>query len=149
MHNQTTLIMDTALLSQLNWLAILVAAVAYFMLGALWYSKLLFANTWIKSTGVDMSNPDAKKGVGGIMAFTFVLEFVVCIGLAILVHRLGLSVWMSGLKLGLITGICFAGTGICISYLYQSKPTVLSFIDGGYHTVGQIISSIILCLWPH
>jgi Protein of unknown function (DUF1761) len=49
--------MDTAFLSQLNWLAILVAAVAYFMLGALWYSKLLFANTWIKSTGVDMNNP--------------------------------------------------------------------------------------------
>ena len=93
--------MDTSFLSQLNWLAILVASVAYFMLGALWYSKLLFANTWIKSTGVDMNNPDAKKGVGGIMAFTFILEFVVSIGLAILVYRLGLSTWMSGVKLGL------------------------------------------------
>ena len=141
--------MDTSFLSQLNWLAILVASVAYFMLGALWYSKLLFANTWIKSTGVDMNNPDAKKGVGGIMAFTFILEFVVSIGLAILVYRLGLSTWMSGVKLGLTTGVCFAATGISISYLYQSKPTVLSFIDGGYHTVGQIIAAIILCLWPH
>ena len=140
--------MDTSFLSNLNWLAILIAAIAYFMLGALWYSKLLFANTWIKSTGINTDDPEAKKGVGGIMAFTLLLEFVACIGLAILVHRLNLTLWMSGLKLGLTTGICFAATSIYISYLYQMKPKVLGFIDGGYHLVGHIIAAIILCLWP-
>lgn len=139
--------MDTSIFSHLNWLAILVAAVAYFMLGALWYSKLLFAHTWVKSTGVDMNNPDAKKGVGGVMAFTFILEVVTCIGLAVLVHRLGLTLWTSGIKLGLMTGICFAGTSVFISYLYQMKPKVLSVIDGGYHIIGQIIAGIILSMW--
>lgn len=139
--------MDTSFLSHLNWLHIVVAAVAYFMLGALWYSKILFGNLWIKSTGVDMNNPGAKKGAGGIMVFTFILEFVVAIGLAILIYKLNLSGLPSAVKLGLFTGIIFSGIGICISYLYQMKPTVLSFIDGGYHTVGQIIAAIILCMW--
>jgi hypothetical protein len=139
--------MDTSFFSHLNWLHILVAAVAYFMLGALWYSKALFAKTWVKSTGVDMNSPDAKKGMGGVMAFTFILEFIACIGLAFLVYRLNLSVLMSGIKLGLTTGICFAATAVFISYLYQNKPKVLSFIDGGYHIVGQVIAAIILCIW--
>jgi len=139
--------MDTSFISHLNWLHIAVAAIAYFMLGALWYSKILFANTWIKSTGVDMSNPDAKKGVGGVMAFTFILEFIITIGIAILVYKLNLSVLMSGVKLGLFTGVIFSGIGISISYLYQMKPKVLSIIDGGYHMVGQIIAAVILCMW--
>lgn len=140
--------MDTSFLSHLNWLAVAAAAVAYFMLGAVWYSKVLFANSWVKSSGVDMSNPDAKKGVGAIMVFTLVLEFIICIGLGILVYRLNLIDGVkSGIKLGLITGLCFCIPVIWISYLYQSKPKTLSFIDGGYHLVGNIIAAVILCLW--
>jgi hypothetical protein len=140
--------MDTAMFSHINWLAVAVAAAVYFMLGAIWYSKALFGNQWIKSTGIDMNNPEAKKGVGGVMVFTFVLEFIVCIGLAILVYRLGLvDGFMSGIKLGLLTGICFSGVAIAVSYLYQQKPGILSFIDGGYHLLGTIVASIILVLW--
>lgn len=140
--------MDASIFSHLNWLAIAVAAIAYFILGALWYSKALFAKQWIKSTGIDMSNPDTKKGAGGIMLFTFILEFIVCTGLGILVYRLNLTGnLVSGVKLGLFTGICFSSIAICISYLYQSKPKVLSLIDGGYHVAGNIVAGIILCLW--
>ena len=139
--------MDTSFLSDMNWLAVLVAAVAYFMLGAIWYSKALFGNTWLKATGINMSNTDAKKGMGGVMAFTFLLVAITCVGLGILVHRLMLESALSGAKLGLVTGICFASTSICISYLYQSKPRVLWLIDGGYHLIGNIVAAVILSLW--
>ena len=134
-------------LSHANWLAVAVAAVAYFALGGLWYS-VLFGKAWIKATGIDMSKPDAKKGAGGIMAFTFVLVFIICTALALLIHRMvptdGVS---SGVKLGATTGICFAATVICMSYLYQGKPRVLTMIDAGYHILGNIIAAIILCIW--
>lgn len=139
--------MDTSFIEGLNWPAVLVAALAYFILGALWYSKLLFANQWIASSGVDMNKPGNRKGVGGIMAFTFLLELVVCIGLGILVYRLMLAGFLSGIKLGVFTGICFAAIGITISYLYQSKPQVLTFIDTGYHITGNILAAVILCVW--
>ncbi len=139
--------MDTSIFSELNWLAVLVAAVAYFMLGAIWYSKALFGNTWIASSGVDMNNPDARKGVGGIMAFTFLLEFITCIGLAILAYRMMLDGAISGIKLGLFTGICFSSIGIAISYLYQSKRMALTLIDGGYHILGNVLAAIIICIW--
>jgi hypothetical protein len=138
--------MDTSFLSDMNWLAVLVAAVAYFMLGALWYS-LLFSKIWIRGTGIDPNNPAAKKGAGGIMAMTFLLEAVTCIGLGILVYRLALSGVTSGIKLGLLTGVCFSAISVCISFMYQMKPKSLIVVDTGYHIVGNIIAAVILCIW--
>ena len=39
--------------SQLNWLAVIVAALVYFALGALWYSPMLFSRAWQRSIGWD------------------------------------------------------------------------------------------------
>jgi len=139
--------MSTEFLSNINWLAVLVAALAFFMLGALWYSKALFANSWIHHTKVDMSNGDATKGMAGIMLASFVLMFVVATGLAILVDRMELAGWMSGLKLGLLTGLCFGVTAISISYLYEKRSTTLHMINGGYTLIGNIIAAIIICVW--
>ena len=61
-----TISMDTTFLSHLNWLHILVAALAYFALGAIWYGPL-FSKKWIAYQQIDMNNPDAKKGVAAIM----------------------------------------------------------------------------------
>ncbi|HEV7780121.1 MAG TPA: DUF1761 domain-containing protein [Chitinophagaceae bacterium] len=134
-------------LSHANWLAIAVAAIAYFALGGLWYS-VLFGKAWIKVTGIDMNRPGAKKGVGGVMVFTFVMLFVTCTGLALIVHRtMPIDGVLSGLKLGALTGICFSAIGIGMSYLYQGKPKALTLIDGGYHVLGNIIAAVILCIW--
>jgi hypothetical protein len=140
--------MDTSFFSHANWLAIAVSALAYFALGGLWYSAL-FGKTWIKAAGIDMNNPDARKGAGGIMVLTLILEFVICTALAVLISRMMLTGGvLSGIKLGLLTGVCFSAIVIYISYLYQKKPMVLTMIDGGYHILGNIIAAVILCSWP-
>lgn len=139
--------MDTSFFSNINWLAVIVAGLTFFMLGALWYSKILFAPKWIAYQKIDVNNPEGKKGMVGIMIGSLIMMVVVSIALAILAERLQLNTWMSGLKLGLLTGLGFATTGISISYLYTKKPMGLHFIDGGYHVVGHIIVAIILCVW--
>lgn len=138
--------MDTTIFSQLPWLQILVATVAYFSLGAIWYS-FLFQKQWIAYHGIDMSNPDAKKGAGGVMAFSFVLFFIATTGLAILVERLNLSGALSGIKLGLFTGFFFSMMALSITYLYLQRPLGLHLIDGLYHVTGQAIAALILCVW--
>jgi hypothetical protein len=139
--------MNSAIFSNMNWLAILVAAIAYFMLGAIWYSKALFAGKWAAAVGINMNDPDKSKGLAKMMIGSFLLILVTCIGIAFLVNRFDLTLLPSGLKLGLITGICFATTAVSISFIYESRPTVLYFIDCGYHLVGHIAAAIILVLW--
>ncbi|MFT3911293.1 MAG: DUF1761 domain-containing protein [Ferruginibacter sp.] len=135
------------LFDYINWLAVLCAALGYFMLGALWYSNLLFAPTWIKLTKVDASNPDAKKGMGAIMFSSFIMMFITSLAIAILRSRLEISGWESGLKLGGLTGVCFGTMAISVSYLYEKRPFGLHLINGGYTTVGNIISGVIICSW--
>ena len=140
-------VMNTEFFSLVNWLAVLVAALAYFMLGAIWYSKALFGSKWAQLVGLDMNDPNKGKGMAKMMGGTFALIIITCIGLAFLVIRMDLFVFASGIKLGLLTGICFATTAVAISFIYESRPTGLYFIDCGYHLVGHIIAAIILVVW--
>ena len=139
--------MNSELFSHINWLAVLVAAVAYFILGALWFSKILFAPMWIKGHGINVNDPNGRKGMGQMMFLSFIAFFIICIGLALLVVKMDLNGYMSGIKLALATGICFSWMAISISHLYTKKPFSLHLIDGAYHLVGQIIATIILSVW--
>ncbi|HKZ68388.1 MAG TPA: DUF1761 domain-containing protein, partial [Chitinophagaceae bacterium] len=102
---------------------------------------------WAGLVGLNMNDPDKGKGMAKMMIGTLVLILITCIGLALLVTRMDLSVLSSGFKLGLITGICFATTAVSISFIYESRPTALYFIDCGYHLAGHLIAAIILVLW--
>jgi len=84
----------------LNWPAIAVAALAYFALGALWYSKAMFVNRWIADLKIDVNNPDAKKGMGMMFGGSFVLMFIQSLAIAVIANRLDIigPGWMSGLK---------------------------------------------------
>jgi hypothetical protein len=140
--------MNTGFLSHMNWLAILVATVAYFMLGALWYSKALFGTKWAQLLKIDTTNPDLRKGMGGMMISTFVLILIVCFGLETLIVKVNFAQELSyGIKLGLLTGLAFATTAVSINYVYERKPTNLYLITNGYHVVGHVIAATILVLW--
>ncbi|MBK9532514.1 MAG: DUF1761 domain-containing protein [Ferruginibacter sp.] len=133
----------------LNWMAIAVAALAYFALGALWYSKVLFAKRWIADLKIDVNSPDAKKGMGIMFGGSLLLMFVQSLAIAIIANRLELigAGWMSGLKLGALTGACFCAASVGVNYLYEKKPFSLFLINAGYAIVGNIIAAIIICSW--
>lgn len=138
--------MNTEVLNHINWLAVLVAGLAYFFLGAIWYTAL-FGKKWQSYNAVFMNDPNERKGAGTIMFFSFILMLVSAFGLALLAERFGIFGWAGGLKLGLLTGICFSATGIHISYLYEKRPLGLHLINGLYNVAGNVIAAIIICTW--
>ena len=132
----------------LNWPAIAVAALAYFILGALWYSKFLFAKRWISDLKIDVNNPDAKKGIGLMFGGSFVLMFVQSVAIAVIASKMEfVGGWLSGLKLGAVTGCCFCAAAVGVNYLYEKKPCSLFLINAGYAIVGNIIAAVIICSW--
>ena len=138
--------MNADLFSQINWLAVLVGALAYFFLGAIWYSAL-FRNAWIKATGTNMNDPNARKGLAGILIASFIMVLITSIGLALIITKVQSSGWMTGAKIGLIGGICFSAATICNSYLYEKRPIALSTINSLYNIVGCVIAGIIIAIW--
>ena len=140
--------MNMEIFSHMNWLAIIVSALAYFMLGAMWYSKALFGAKWATLVKLDISDPNLKKGMGKMMASTFILILIVCIGLQFLIVKFNFEEdVMYGIKLGLLTGLCFAATAVSINYVYENKPTGLYFINNGYHVVGHVLAAAIMVVW--
>jgi hypothetical protein len=141
--------MGTEIFSHLNWLAVIVAGLAYFALGAIWYS-FVFKNAWIKHSGVNVNDPNMKKGVAQTMLASLVLMIIASLGIALFLSKIpqGETPWMSGAKVGLVAGVCFSATGICISYLYEKRPWMLHFINAAYNVAGCVIAGIILSVWP-
>ena len=131
--------------NHINWLHVLVGALGYFFLGALWYS-FLFQKSWVRLNKIDLNDPNGKKGVGAIMFASFVFMFVCAAGIAVLQYELGVWDWKGGVKLGLLTG-GFAFIAMAINMLYEKKPTGLYFINGGYQLLGNIIAAVVICSW--
>ena len=133
--------------SHINWLHVLVAAVAYWALGAVWYSPAMFAKKWQGYVGMDMTSPDAKKGMGQAMIISFILMLVCSIGIGLIAERMDLHGAVSGLKWGLLLGLCFSATAVHISYLYEKRPLGLHLINGLYNVVGCVVAAVIICAW--
>lgn len=138
--------MISEVLKEINWIAVFVAAIGYFALGAIWYS-FLFRAKWIRYNNINVNADDAKKGMAAIMFGSFVMMLINAAGIAVLAEYMLLSGWVYGLKLGALTGICFAFTSIAINMLYEKKPVGLYFVNGGYQVLGNIIVAIIICSW--
>lgn len=137
--------MNIETLQNIHWMAVLLGGLAYFILGAIWYSKILFAKKWLDYTGININDPNAKKGMAGLFIGSFVMMFLATLGIAILAYKMQTTGWMNGAKLGLLTGFFFGTTALSISYLYEKKPLGLYLINGGYTIVGSLLAGIIIC----
>lgn len=141
-----TILMHPHILSDVNWLAILVASLAYFFLGAIWYS-FLFQKPWIRLLKIDVNDAKMKSGVAAIMVGSFIMMFVTSIVLAMFTVAMDFHHWQDGFHLGFMTGLGIAFTSMAINMLYEKKPVGLYFINGGYQLLGNIIVGVILAVW--
>jgi hypothetical protein len=126
-----------------NYLAVLVAAITYFVLGWLWYGPL-FGKQWMKLQGMDPNKID-KSGMGGRMVAAFVTNLVVAYVLAqyVLVGNLG-----SGLITGFWLWLGFVATFSVGSVLWEKKPFTLYLLNNAHNLLGILLMAAILVSWP-
>jgi fluoride ion exporter CrcB/FEX len=130
----------------MNWLAILCAGAAYWVLGALWYSKL-FSKPWssaIEQHGIKLR----ASGFAMKLLVTFIANVIAALVLGRLFHQLQVIDVLRGVKIGAAIGVGFCGTALTMTYIWQSPPTRLWAIDTGFHIVGFILMGAILSAWP-
>lgn len=136
--------MEFSYLQNLNYLAILVSAVAYWILGALWYSPVLFGKLWSK---VVQPSDEAKKGMGMSMALSFIGFFLICFVMALFVTHLVPADMTRGIKIALSAGFGFMLLPMWIGQLYSKSSMTVLLIDAAYHFAGFIIAAIIISSW--
>ena len=135
-------------LGNINYIAVLVAAIASFAFGALWYGNALFGKSWQKELG--FTDEYLKEGnMGKIFGSSFLLMLLMSFGMGMLVqgHYTEEVNWLGGLYHGLYVGALFVATGYGINMLYQRKTLKLWAIDSGYQVIILAIMGAILGAW--
>jgi hypothetical protein len=128
---------------QINYLAVLAAAISSFVLGGVWYS-VLFQKAWMAEV-----NPK-QEDMGGNMAMIFGLAFLLSL-IASFVFAMFLGPnpgWQLGLGAGFAAGAGWVATSFGINYLFARRSLRLFAIDGGYHTLQFTLIGAIIGFWP-
>ena len=127
----------------LNWLAVIVAAIATFVLGALWYGPIA-GKAWMRASGMTEEKV-ASANMAKVFALAFVLQLLAAVALAMFI---GPAASLSfGLFAGFMTGMFFVGTALGVVYLFEQRPMALWAIDGAYQVLAFTLMGGILGAW--
>lgn len=132
----------------INWLAVLVATIAAFVIGSLWYSPVLFGRTWQRE--VNMSDDDMRSG-NMVMLFgaTFIMAAIQAILFAAVVAgTLGADPAFGDVLLfSAIIGVGWIATSFATGYLFERRSMTLWLINAGYNVALFLAFGVIIGLW--
>jgi hypothetical protein len=129
---------------QLNYWAVIVAALSTFLIGGLWYSPAVFGKAWMRENGFkeeDMKNSNTVK----IFGLAFILGLISAINLAMFMcpendPTMG-ALW------GFLAGYGWEATFVGTHYLFEKRSFKLFLINAGYSIVALTVMGVILAAW--
>ena len=131
--------MLSAILSQLNYLSVLAAAVAAWIFGALWYTAL--SRPWMAAQGW-RGKDDMPRRTGAAAAAPFVISFVAELIMATMlfgiIHHIGEVTVERALFSAVMIWIGFVATTILVNNAYPGRRLLLTVIDAG-HWLGVLL----------
>lgn len=133
----------------LNYVAVLIAALVNMALGAFWYSKSGFGSQWMKLVGLTKEDADKAKAEGMTKnyVFAFVGALFMACALGVLVNVLGAMTVFAGAQLGFLVWLGFVATTSISDVLWARKPIKLYMINVGYYLVALVLMGAVLAVW--
>ena len=130
--------------SQINLLAVLAAAIATMIIGAAWYSKLLFGNIWMKASGLKEDDPPGN--VARTMTLAFILSLVMSFNLAVFLADPSTDVvW--GMTAGFLAGFGWVALSLAVIAMFERRSFAYMAVNGGYWVVSFVAMGAILGAW--
>lgn len=117
------------ILTGVNWLAVIVGAVAAFLLGWLWYSPMLFGKKWAGDHKIEMGT--ANDMPVAAMATQ-------ALGLFLVAWFVGVTAVESKLLTFILAAVGFA-THNASGSLFAKKSSAIAWIDFGYAIAAVIV----------
>jgi len=128
-----------------NYRAIVVSAVAYWMLGALWYG-VLFGQRWMALEGITM---EQARRVNPVFPYviTLALDLLIAFVLAQLCLWRNANTAARGAAVGVLLWIGIVGPIVLTTYMYEMRSKELFAINEFYPLVGLCLMGVILGAW--
>ncbi len=128
-----------------NYAAVFVSALAYWILGALWYG-LLFTKPWM---ALEQMSVERMKSMNPVMPYviTFVLDLLIAFVLAQLCTWRNANTAARGAALGILLWIGLVGPVAYTNYMFEMRPMQLFAINEFYSLAGLFLMGLILGAW--
>ncbi|MCE7936426.1 DUF1761 domain-containing protein [Candidatus Saccharibacteria bacterium CPR2] len=130
----------------INFLAILFAALSSFVVGGFWYSKSMFLKIWMKETGLTQKDIEKKQGMAQIFTATFLLALVAAYFLAVVLYMVSepKANWLDGAVFGAVVGMAFVATSQATHVLFERKTLRLFAVQSGHDILRLAVMGAIL-----
>jgi hypothetical protein len=131
----------------MGFISVIVAAIANFAFGAVWYMSL--SKTWMEASGVEVG--EDGQPANNADPIPYITSFIAAILVAGMMRHVfvlsGIDTFGKGLMSGLGIGLFLVTPWIATFYGFGGKPRKLVLIDGGYATIGCTIIGAVLTLF--
>jgi hypothetical protein len=129
-----------------NYLAVLVAAIASWFVGGAWYG--VFGKPWMAALGLsrEQLRPGGSMPIAPFVT-SFVGELIMAAMFAILLLHLGGPSVLRGIIAAALCWIAFIAPTITVNNAFQKRPLPLTLIDGGHWLAVLVVQAIVLGLF--
>lgn len=128
-----------------NYVAVLIAALASMVTGFVWYSPVLFGKPWMKYAKIDEKKlKKTKNSLPKTYGISFLATLVTAYALAILLNATLVMDVGEGLMVSGVIWLGFVTTTMLTSVLFAEMPWGLFLINSGYQLVSLLVMGAIL-----
>jgi hypothetical protein len=128
-----------------NYAAVFIAAIAYWLLGAVWYG-VLFSKPWMALENMSI---EQAKSMNPVLPYviTFVLNLLIAYSLAQICIWRNANTAGRGASVGVLLWIGFVGPITYTTYMYEMRPKELFAINEFFPLAGLVLMGAIIGAW--
>lgn len=131
----------------LNWLGVVVAAVAAFVVNAIWYSRALFAKPWMKAAGIKELPKNKQPSMVRPLVVGALAELMLAAAMAVLFDVLALKGVFDGALLGVLVAIGFLIANRAMHSNFEGRPTMYRLITDFGDLLAMVVMGVVIALF--
>jgi hypothetical protein len=131
-------------ISQINWLAVLLAFISSMAIGFVWYMPAVLGKRWMAAIGKTEEDLKNISGGAGIWVPMMVAAALTAILLAVLISKLGLDNPVAGGWFALVLALVFRAGGHVIHNGFAGRPAAVTLIDSGHDLLAMTVAGAII-----
>src|SRR5262250_2494816 len=124
-------------IDRINWLAVIVGAIVYFLFGWVWYG-LLFSRQWMAYMGKTEMSQDTTA-----LIVSVVVALILSFGVAVALSHDDNRTAAHGVQFGLFFGLFFFASSMLQGNIYEGRPLGFWALNAGYEVVGLVLLGLI------
>jgi len=129
--------------SNINWLAVVVAGLATFVVGSVWYHEKTLGNKWMKAVGLKRKDLE-KANMLRTFGLSLILSLLSAVFLSVICNIIDVKNTFDGGLLGGVIGTFFVAASVGTNYLFAQRSFDLFAIDASYNIVNFVVLGAII-----